>query len=488
MNSKLQAPTVLARRALAAVVLCSLAGLAGAQTTWYVDDDHPGDPTPGVSGLGFPFSNPNETGSSASPFDDIQKAINVAANGDTVLVRPSNHFGYYSLSTTFGQVNFLGKTITVKSTGGPLVTAIDGSLIPGSSGIVIGSGSGAATVLEGFTIQNCDRGSATTASGGGLHVSSASPTIRDCRFVSNHAYVGGGAFTTASAARFEDCVFLNNAVGHQGGGVYGAAGSTDFLRCTFDSNTADFGGGALFRTNAADLVEIVECLFVSNDSLNYGGGMAKFDQGDLDVVRTRFVGNVAAARGGAAQVHGGGQFRECIFNANTASLGTVNTDDGGSGAPGSVTVSGSTFTQNVGGAGTESAGALTLHNCISWNNLPFELGAGVAATYSDVLGGWPGTGNIDADPRFQDAFGADNLLGTLDDDLALTRFSPCIDAGDSLQLGGAAFPIDLAGNRRAADDPRRPDTGRASLWVTTDMGAFEYQSPTGGFGAVEYQP
>jgi hypothetical protein len=50
--------------------------------------------------------------------------------------------------------------------------------------------------------------------------------------------------------------------------------------------------------------------------------------------------------------------------------------------------------------------------------------------YSDVEGGWPGTGNLNLDPLFVDADGPDGVYGTPDDDMHLLPTSPCIDAGD----------------------------------------------------------
>ena len=44
-----------------------------------------------------------------------------------------------------------------------------------------------------------------------------------------------------------------------------------------------------------------------------------------------------------------------------------------------------------------------------------------AVTYCDIQGGWPGTGNIDADPIF---------AGPYNEDYYLRWHSPCIDAGD----------------------------------------------------------
>jgi hypothetical protein len=74
----------------------------------------------------------------------IQAAINAAANGDTVLVAP----GTYN-----EQINFLGKTIVVRSQGGNKVTTIDGASVAGPV-VRFVSGETLKSVLQGFTIQN----------------------------------------------------------------------------------------------------------------------------------------------------------------------------------------------------------------------------------------------------------------------------------------------------------------------------------------------
>ena len=50
-----------------------------------------------------------------------------------------------------------------------------------------------------------------------------------------------------------------------------------------------------------------------------------------------------------------------------------------------------------------------------------------------------GGGNINADPLFVDDDGADNITGTLDDDLRLLPGSPCIDAA----MGPYEFQVSL---------------------------------------------
>jgi hypothetical protein len=98
-------------------------------------------------------------------------------------------------------------------------------------------------------------------------------------------------------------------------------------------------------------------------------------------------------------------------------------------------------------------------------------------SYSNVLGGAIGVGNLAQDPLFRDP-AARNFR--------LAAGSPCIDAGanflvppDSVDLNGdgdhdGPVPWDLDGSRRLRDDPATPDTG-IGVAPIVDMGAYEYQ-------------
>src|SRR5215468_1963313 len=111
----------------------------------------------------------------------IQAGINAASNGDTVLVAP----GTYKEN-----INFNGKAITVKSSGGANVTIVDG----GGSGPVVtfASNETLSSLLTGFTLQNGDAGNTYPDEGGGIKVESASPTIKSNIIQSSKASNGGG--------------------------------------------------------------------------------------------------------------------------------------------------------------------------------------------------------------------------------------------------------------------------------------------------------
>ena len=79
----------------------------------------------------------------------------------------------------------------------------------------------------------------------------------------------------------------------------------------------------------------------------------------------------------------------------------------------------------------------TVTNCILWGDSPDEIGddgnTPLTISFSDIQGGLTasmidGGGNIDADPLFVDADGADNTICTDDDEMRLLAESPCIDS------------------------------------------------------------
>ena len=97
-------------------------------------------------------------------------------------------------------------------------------------------------------------------------------------------------------------------------------------------------------------------------------------------------------------------------------------------------------------------------------------------------------GNIDSTPLFVDPDGADDLIGTADDNFRLRRGSPCLDAGDNTLVPtdaadldadgdtGERIPWDTNGQLRFQDDAETTDTGIADLPdypMIVDLGACE---------------
>ena len=176
----------------------------------------------------------------------------------------------------------------------------------------------------------------------------------------------------------------------------------------------------------------------------------------------------------------------CIFGGNRADGG----DGGGlaidgEGVVADCTISGNLADSSGGGLLLDSSNA-TVVNCIVWDNEAASgdqiavVGGSPVISYCDVEGGWPGQGNIDADPLFVDPDNADYHLSV---------GSPCIDAGcnwgvpvDTADLDedgdtSEFTPLDLDGEGRFFDEAGTPDTGCGCPPIV-DMGGYE----SGGSG------
>ncbi len=94
---------------LTVLFICLIFGFpekALGQVILYVDDNGVGDLVPGDPLL----SDPLEDGSPDHPFDAIQEAVDVALNGDTVIVKDGTYMGQGNRD-----IDFDGKAITVRS-------------------------------------------------------------------------------------------------------------------------------------------------------------------------------------------------------------------------------------------------------------------------------------------------------------------------------------------------------------------------------------
>ncbi|GIW44375.1 MAG: hypothetical protein KatS3mg077_1657 [Candidatus Binatia bacterium] len=377
--------------------------------------------------------------------------------------------------------------------------------------VVTGSGTNASAVVDGFTVtggrangpigpcaQICgagmfnDNGSPTVANvtfsgnfsdnaGGGMaNVNGASPTVENARFVGNRAGQGGGmANLDGSSPAISRSSFASNlarvGTGGNGGGMFNLNGSTPRLAgVVFWANEALVNGGGVFnQTNSAAIFENVG--FFGNKA-GFGGGLYNLASSNAQLVNGVFSGNVAFRTGGGA---GGG-----MLNNNSAPTLT------------NVTLSGNVAAGDIqegGGILNGNGSAPALVNVILWGNvattgaemrnsggsipqISFSIVRGSGGSGSGWVGsfGTDGGGNLDVDPLFVDAGGADNVQGTPDDDLQLTSGSPAIDAGNNTAAGPAGVTADYAGSPRFLEDPLKPDAGLGSPPVV-DLGAYEFR-------------
>jgi parallel beta-helix repeat protein len=255
--------------------------------------------------------------------------------------------------------------------------------------------------------------------GGGTYCESSFPEISECIIEKNTANdCGGGIYWDSCSSTISNCEVLDNVAGTQyadhGGGIYLKRGRPIISNCLIDGNeTADDGGGMRVESQAT----IVNCIITNNVANNKGGTVSG--------------GGVCFLGGYSATMI------NCTISKNFAPSG-----GGGIGNYGTPTIT-------------------TIRNCIIWDNPKQEIykhSGTLHITYSDVKGGWSGTGNIDVDPLFNDP---DN------GDFHLWDYSPCIDRGTD----EGAPDLDFEGDPRW-DHPDMPNDPSI-----IDMGADECAGP-----------
>lgn len=307
-------------------------------------------------------------------------------------------------------------------------------------------------------IENCTFSSNRAESGGGLFIADAAPNLVDCTFSGNSAVYGGGMhsclFDYASDPTLVGCAFIDNAA-DSGGGMYNADSGATLTNCTFTGNQADSGGGAMYNASSDPVVQ--NCTFAGN-SASQGGGMFndmyEYYDGNVTVIGCTFAGNSATGAtsswGGAGAMYnycGYQTLINCLFSENTAAeVGNALFNVWCTTTMINCTVSSSESDPGAGMFIDEAHTQAT--NCIFSDGVADYDGFETIA-YCNVLGGWPGVGNIDADPLFADPNNDDYHLksqaGRYDsatqtwviDDMT----SPCIDAGDPMSpIGPEPFP------------------------------------------------
>ncbi len=203
-------------------------------------------------------------GSEAEPYCSVQTAIDNAVDTDEIIVAQ----GVYLEAA----IDFLGKAIRLRSTDptDPMVvsnTVLDG-VGTGLGVVLILSGEGPDTVLDGFTIT----GGIATGGGGGMAIEFTSPTVSNCVFSGNSAANGGGIFNFFASPTVINCTFSGNSA-TAGGGIHNFSSNPTVTNCLFLGNTANSGGGMF---NSSSNTTVTNCHFTENSADTSGGGMSNF--------------------------------------------------------------------------------------------------------------------------------------------------------------------------------------------------------------------
>ncbi|MCH2137307.1 MAG: right-handed parallel beta-helix repeat-containing protein, partial [Phycisphaerales bacterium] len=235
-----------------------------------------------------------------SEYATIQEAINIAGYGDTILVAPGTYTG-----TGDWVINTLGKPMTIRATGSPEETILDGE---GMRRVVqFSGGEGADTIIKGFTITG-----GWTSYGGGIYCTGSNPTITDCTISGNSADYGGGIYCNwYSSPAISGCPISGNTASVAGGGIYCDSSSPTITGCTIEGNTVNSYGGGIYCYLSNPTIS--GCTITGNTSEQGGGGIF------CDYISNPFI-NSCTISGNTAK-SGGGIF--CYYLSNPTISGGI---------------------------------------------------------------------------------------------------------------------------------------------------------------------
>lgn len=486
------------------------------QSTWFVDAAAAG---PG-------------NGTASSPYTSVAYAVAAASteSGDTILVAPGNYPGE--------RIDFLGKNVQVRSTGGSAVTTLQSPPMgfPPGSVVTFKNGEGASAVLEGFTLEGvqgqpsplpgpglpfvgggifCAGGSSPTLRdlvitggefaefGSGLFLDGGAPmmqgiTFRDCGDA-NRSDSGGGIWARKAFLRLQECVFDGCATGGEGGAIRATDSVVIATDCQFTANRGALAsGGALWLQGGAHVFQ--DCSFAHNVSGDDGGAIfAEICQ--LVVRDSSFVSNDTGLDphpGGALSFQGmpgaanqSVTLLRCLFRSNTGQFG------GAVSIEGIGAVRDSIFEHNAalggqlscGGGALSAAAETTVNGCVFALNTAidqFSIGGG-AILGSPFIDRCTFVDN-DATGGATSVDGAGALRNSIVRGGPVPRLAPAVDVSYSNVEGGAngmgiidaaprfhMAPVDV---HLLPDSPcidiASPAAGNDPDGTRADMGAFPY--------------
>lgn len=379
-------------------------------------------------------------------YPTIQQGIDASIDRDTVLVQP----GSYHENLNFNGHNIvLGSLfLTTGDEGFVATTIIDGD----SSGaaITLSNFESSSALITGFTVT--DGGG---VQGGGIICDQSGPTISHNLIVENYGESGGGIYCIGADPVINDNRFMANITG----GIGCFRSRPKITGNLFMGNIAELGG-AIYLENSPEAI-IVGNNITRNFGLLDGAGIY-CNTSDAVITGNQITENIAGRGAGIfclsssptltgntishnqAEINGGGFYldhSDPVMGNNIVAGNLANYLGAGLFCNHSnpliinCTVTGNWAVSRGGGIYNFYALPEIVNSIIWANDAPagpqiYNYSGPFEITYSDIQGGWPGTGNIDIDPLFRNPAGGDfHLMSTACGD---PYDSPCIDAGDPL--------------------------------------------------------
>ncbi len=418
-------------------------------------------------------------------YTTIQAGIDASVDGDTVLVADGTYsdvgnrnLDYDGRAITVLSENGAESTVIECNKSGrgfdfggseDSTSILDGFTIRNGW---VDQGGGIRCISSSPTIQNCiltENKALSSGYGGGLYLESSSSIVRNCAIVSNTGAGyshGGGISAKNSRPLIDNCKISDNSLAgwenaESGGGIHFWESDGMIRGCVISGNSADYGGGIRIRgseptiegceildnsigfcgggihcTSDWDDTAVIRACLISGNSCNrIGGGISVQEDADPLITNCVITNNRARDGGGISALGhtvyekwASPEISNCLITGNhaTSDGGGLNNDE----RSGAYIVNCTIFDNSASrsGGGIYAVGSHcypSIVNCIIRANPPGQIqldwGSRISVRYSNIQGGWSGTGNINMRPHFMHLMGYEFLL---------RPESPCIDSGD----------------------------------------------------------
>ena len=212
-------------------------------------------------------------GTPGSPFQNIQSALDAAADYDIIQIADGLYTGSSNKDLGFSAYS---PAVMLTSTSHASTCVIDCQ----GQGRGLGfAGCDLRFVVRGLTIRN---GYVYGGGGGGIMCSLASPTIENCIVTGNEARYdsgrqnpdngkGGGIFINGGRPRIRGCVVAANTANRYGGGIWSQAPAV-IEHCTVVDNSSTYSGGGIV---ASTEIVVRSCIVWGNTPDQFSGSPAE---------------------------------------------------------------------------------------------------------------------------------------------------------------------------------------------------------------------